>query len=83
MNKVHFSSESSEWRTPPELFNKLNAIYNFDVDICAGGTNSLCREYFSKEDDALLQIWRTKGLRYYMNPPYGRRKKDSEGNIIQ
>ena len=33
--KIYASSESAEWETPQELFDKLDAEYHFDVDVCA------------------------------------------------
>ena len=67
---VHFSSESNEWATPQDLFNKLNEKYMFTLDPCATKENAKCDNYITKEDDGLLQDWR--GEVVFMNPPYGR-----------
>ena len=58
MTKGMYTSNSEEWGTPQELFNRLNKEFNFTLDICA-----------SKED-ALKQEW---GGVIWMNPPYGRK----------
>ena len=66
---VHFSSATDMWATPQDFFNKYNAIYNFEIDVCAITDNAKCKKYFSPEDNGLMQEWR--GV-CWMNPPYGR-----------
>ena len=71
MNKVHFSSVSNEWQTPPVLFKKYDDIYHFELDAAASKDNTLCPKFFSLDSDSLLQNW----FRYktvWCNPPYGR-----------
>lgn len=67
--KVMFSSHDCEWETPPDLFNKLNAIYHFTLDVCATCENAKCESYFTRSEDGLQQEW--QGV-CWMNPPYGR-----------
>jgi len=64
-------STCQDWRTPPDLFEKLNEIYNFDCDVCASDENHLCDKYFTEQNSALSDytVW---GDRCFMNPPYGR-----------
>lgn len=69
-NEVIFSSKSAEWETPQWLFDKYNDIYHFDLDVCASDTNHKCINYFTKEQDGLMQNW--AGHTCWMNPPYGR-----------
>lgn len=69
MNKGMYSSATDEWETPKELFNKLDAVYHFELDVCATKANAKCARYFTREQDALEQEW--KGI-CWMNPPYGR-----------
>ena len=66
---VHFSSQKNDWGTPPDLFDKLNKEFQFDIDVCASPENAKCEKFWTKEDDALSQTW--TGY-CYMNPPYGR-----------
>ena len=66
---VHFSSETDEWPTPQDFFDKLNAEFNFELDVCATPENAKCDRYFTKRENGLLQKW--EGV-CWMNPPYGR-----------
>lgn len=66
---VHFSSKTDLWYTPQDFFDRLNAQYSFDLDVCATHENAKCEEYFTIEDDGLAQTWTGK---CWMNPPYGR-----------
>lgn len=69
MTKGMYTSNSEEWGTPQELFNRLNKEFNFTLDICASKENAKCPKYYNKEADALKQEW---GGVIWMNPPYGR-----------
>lgn len=33
---VMFSSKTDLWETPQNLFDKYDAIYHFETDVCAG-----------------------------------------------
>lgn len=70
MTKGMYTSNSEEWGTPQELFNRLNKEFNFTLDVCASEENAKCPKYYTKEEDALKQEW---GGVIWMNPPYGRR----------
>lgn len=65
-----FSSISNEWETPKDLFNSLNAEFEFTLDPCATDDNHLCDKYFTIKDNGLLMPW--KGEVVFCNPPYGR-----------
>ena len=68
---VHFSSKTPEWETPQDLFDRLQEKHGpFDVDVCATRGNAKVPVFWGKEIDGLAQNW--KGLRCWMNPPYGR-----------
>lgn len=64
-----FSSRSDLWETPQDLFDKLDAIYHFQTDVCALPENAKCEHYFTPEQDGLSQEW--AGV-CWCNPPYGR-----------
>lgn len=78
---------SDEWRTPKQLFDKLNEEFKFTADLCATAENKKCAHYCQdylnsgKLDDNFS--------RCFMNPPYSRVKpfiekawKDSEERLI-
>jgi hypothetical protein len=60
--KVHFSSASDRWATPPDVYAALNDEFNFNFDPCPldGTENGLAR---------LFVTW--EGKRVFCNPPYG------------
>lgn len=59
-NKIMFSSLRLDWKTPKEVYNKLNQEFHFDFDPCP----------FNPEFDGLLiEDW---GQINFVNPPYGR-----------
>ena len=70
MNKeVMFSSATDNWATPQDFFDKLNAEFHFDLDVCADESNHKCDKYYTKQQDGLTMPW--KGI-VWCNPPYGR-----------
>lgn len=69
LNAGMFTSSTDDWATPRDFFEKLDAEFHFDLDVCASETNAKCERFFTKADDGLSQEWRG---RCWMNPPYGR-----------
>ena len=69
MNEVMYSSKTDIWATPQEFFDRLDAWYRFETDVCAVPENAKCEHYFTPEQDGLSQDW--TGV-CWMNPPYGR-----------
>ncbi|HAV5356857.1 TPA: adenine methyltransferase [Acinetobacter baumannii] len=57
------------WATPQNLFDAIDQIFNFDLDVCALPENAKCERYFTPELDGLKQEWTGT---CWMNPPYGR-----------
>ena len=73
INKGLLTSNSSEWETPQDLFDKLNRYFKFKTDVCATKKNAKCKRYFTKKDDGFKQRWRKRDNSWcWMNPPYGR-----------
>ena len=77
-----FSSKTDNWATPQDFFDKLDAEFHFETDVCATAENAKCERYFTPEMDGLKQEW--TGV-CWCNPPYGRQigkwvKKASESN---
>ena len=67
-------SDRTDWETPRELFDRLNAFWHFDLDAAASDTNHLCVDYYTKETDGLAHSW--AGRRVWCNPPYGKQIAD-------
>lgn len=65
---VMFSSKSDEWATPQHIFDELNNEFNFDLDPCANFENHKCSDFYTMDQDGLLQDW--CGRRVFCNPPY-------------
>ena len=70
INKGLFSSNSNEWYTPKDLFDKLHEEFQFTLDPCCTESSALCDKYYTAKDDGLQQDW--SGDIVFMNPPYGR-----------
>jgi len=69
--QVMFSSKSNEWTTPKAFFDKLDKIFGpFTLDPCCDSTNNLTQNYFTEQQDGLVQSW--QGHTVFMNPPYSR-----------
>ena len=51
------SSATDEWSTPQALFDTLNRVFHFTLDVCATPENAKCARYFTKEQDGLKQDW--------------------------
>lgn len=66
---IHYSSKTVIWSTPQNLFDSLNAVHGFTLDVCALPENAKCHKYYTPEIDGLKQDW--KGNICWMNPPYG------------
>lgn len=66
-----FSSETDQWATPQDFFNKVNNVFHFTLDVCADSNNHKCQYYFDQSlgFDGLKMNW--TGV-CWMNPPYGR-----------
>lgn len=66
------SSATSEWATPKWLFDKLNLVFNFKLDVAASAEHHLCSDYYEAGGvgDALLRHNRWDKT-FFCNPPYG------------
>ncbi len=68
VNKALFTSNSDEWETPADFFEKLNSEFSFTLDPCANSDNHKCDKFYTVKDNGLLQKW--GGHRVFCNPPY-------------
>ncbi len=62
------SQGSSNWATPQKLFNELNEVFNFTIDLAADTSNHKCKRYYDERANGLKQKW--VGEVAYLNPPY-------------
>ena len=69
LNKGMFSSNNQKWETPQDLFDKLNDVFNFEVDIAADDETAKCPIYYTEENDGFKKEWKEV---CWCNPPYGR-----------
>lgn len=69
-NEVMFSSKTDNWSTPQQVFDELNEEFHFNLDPCADSQNHKCDNFYTKEDNGLLQDW--GGGEGFCNPPYGK-----------
>lgn len=72
--KTLLSSEDMTWATPQSFFDELNKEFDFNLDPCATPRTAKCADYYTEEDDGLIQDW--GGHTVFCNPPYGRAIKD-------
>ena len=71
MNKALLSSVKMDWRTPRDLFRKLDQEFHFGLDAAATPENAKCECYFTPETNGLSLPWGGYGA-VFCNPPYGR-----------
>jgi phage N-6-adenine-methyltransferase len=69
-NNGRYNGNGRHWSTPPEVFDPLNAEFQFTLDPCATRETAKCSAFFTEEEDGLAQSWGRE--RVFMNPPYGR-----------
>lgn len=69
--EIMFSSKKDDWETPQEVFDKLKEEFHFTLDPCADENNHKCKKYFTREQNGLLQDWKSETV--FCNPPYGRK----------
>jgi len=53
--------------TPPELFDPLNTLHHFTLDVAAAPHNAKCSTFYTRKDDGLAQPWAGA---VWCNPPY-------------
>lgn len=61
-------AKSQEWGTPKWLYDQLNEEFHFTLDACATAAIAKCEQFFSQQEDALMQRWAPAT---FCNPPYG------------
>ena len=80
VNPGLFSSDDSEWSTPDRLFDPVDVVMDFNLDVCASMGNTKVEHFIDQSLDGLTRSWRHHfgpyshdlRIRAWMNPPYGR-----------
>jgi phage N-6-adenine-methyltransferase len=75
MQKLMFSSQSGDWKTPQDLFDQLDKEFDFTLDVCVGVDDApLKADMLRFHYHGLSNSWKVFDTRNvcYMNPPYGR-----------
>ena len=76
--------DRDSWSTPQYLYEWLNCIYSFDIDLCASKDNHKCNDYFSIEQDSLSCNWKSFGRRTgFANVPYSNIKPWVKKSIVE
>ena len=70
ITKGMMSSNSNEWATPQQFFDKLDKEFNFTLDPCATKENAKCKKFYTIQDNGLSKSWDNENV--FCNPPYGR-----------
>lgn len=55
--EVMFSSNTDEWATPKDFFDRLDQEFHFNLDPCANADNHKCETYYTKDQDGLSKDW--------------------------
>ena len=63
-----YTSNSDEYSTPQDVFDTLDAEFNFELDPCSTHENAKCMLHYTAEENGLEQSW--GGYRVFCNPPY-------------
>ncbi len=50
ITKAMYSSTTDEWSTPQNFFDRYNAQYAFETDVCANADNAKCPRYYVHDD---------------------------------
>ncbi|UAL42169.1 phage N-6-adenine-methyltransferase [Shewanella inventionis] len=82
---THYLKEvGDQWQTPPALFWGVFAKFGpFVLDLFTDGENNKCANYYTAEDNALIQDWADdlNGCKAFANPPYSRSSYEDEQAI--
>lgn len=63
--------DMDDCRTPQGIFNAIDNMYHFTLDVCANEDNTKCDMYYDKEINGLSQPWFD---RVWLAPPFSNRQ---------
>jgi len=65
------TAQRDDWRTPLELYARLDQDFHFTVDAAADDKNALHEVFWTKKTNGLTQSW--AGHRVFCNPPFSQK----------
>ena len=76
-------SQTIQWGTPYDLFDKLDREFHFTLDVCASDGMEMCERYFNPQIDGLKQEWGGGGGMLDEPPVWkGDNRMGEEGSIV-
>jgi len=63
-------NEKDYYQNPEYIFNWMDDIYDFDVDLAANEENNKCDAFIDENRDSLTVDWHLFGRVGWLNPPY-------------
>ena len=83
----HTESRREDWGTPRDMFDILDSVFHFKMDLCADKQNSKCSDFIDEETDIMHPIagfsvdtCTAEDDYLWINPPYKRGGKT--GNYV-
>lgn len=62
--------ERDYYQTPQYIYNWMDSIYEFDIDLAANKDNAKNSNFITEEADSLTIDWHLYGKTGWLNPPY-------------
>lgn len=54
---ININTGKEDWRTPQDLFDRLDGMFHFTLDPCSTDENALCEHHYTEQDNGLIQNW--------------------------
>ena len=64
MNQALLSSKNNNWCTPKKFFDELDSEFHFVLDAAANENSAKRKDFFTPEQDGLLQSWKRAEIRF-------------------
>lgn len=74
-HKEMLTSNRQDYETPQTFFDRLNKVFNFDLDAASSENNHKVANYFTEENSAFNHDW-SRYKRIFINPPYVSKVQD-------
>ena len=74
------SSKNPNWETPRRDFERINKVFNFQLDAAATKENTKCVNFITPEMDAFKVDWNPSP--WFLNPPWGKEYEKATGRSM-